>query len=229
MSDERARALRFVVGQRGGPRSSSWKAWAQAGSFYIAPREMKGALKVSLHPPNERFPDGRFVFGFTQEFLNTGVEMEPPDHPRWEPFDPLPLHGGITRVCTVQVPHEVVNVVDPLRGAHKHVWVPPPASGLARQLVFLLLAEGVDDAGSAAARADYLGEVHNSRGDRLIVLHNEQALAQRPRITCDMGPTAKSADYAKVRAVAMGLLTADNSCVMTEVAGEPLSALTAHR
>lgn len=82
---------------------------------------MQGAMKVSLHPPSGKYPDGRWVFGFTQEYLDAGGVMEPSDHHRWEPFDSRPLRAGVTRACTVQVPHEVVNCIDPLRGAGKHV------------------------------------------------------------------------------------------------------------
>ncbi len=66
----------------------------------------------------------------------------------------------------------------------------------------------------------YLGQVDNSRGDHLVALHREVSLTERPRLAGDLGPTAQEADYARVRAVAMGVLQEDGSCVMTEMAAE---------
>lgn len=215
--------LRLVVGTQGGPRSTSWTAWAWQESFYVAPREMKGAMKVSLHPPSDEYPNGLWLFGFTREYLDAGGEMEPATHPRLERFDSRPLRPGVTRACTVQVPHEVVNWNEPLPRGSKHVWVPPPVAGRARELIFLLLAADLGDP-RAAAHPRYLGQISNARGDHLVALHREVNLAERPRLSTDLGPSASEADYSRVRAVSMGVLREDGSCVMTEVAGEPAAS-----
>lgn len=217
-----AKILRLVVGIDGGARSSSWRVWEHGDSFYVAPREMQGAIKVSLHPPSDAFLDGRWVFGFTKEFLDAGGEMTPSSHPRWVEVNTRPMRVGVTRACTVQVPHAAVNLLDPLPGADKHIWVSPPAQGLTRELVFLLLAAGSEHT-SSFAHPGLLGGIDNRRGDRLVVLHREVSLAERPRLSGDLEPQGGPAEYARVRAVFMGVTRDDGSPVLTEVSGEPSS------
>jgi hypothetical protein len=58
------RTIRFVVGTRGGLRSSTWRCWTPAGGksdVYLAPRSLAGSYKISLHE------SGSWQVGLTSE------------------------------------------------------------------------------------------------------------------------------------------------------------------
>lgn len=109
--------IRF--GLRGhGERSDTYKAWlGNDGSFYVGPRESKGAIKISLHT------DGAWFFGFTKEFIRQhGANIIPSPHPRLERFFPKPSASGVTRVVTVKIPAAAVNRIDPAPKASEIKW-----------------------------------------------------------------------------------------------------------
>ena len=51
MSDEFT--LRFFVGDANGRRSGAWRIWTHGNDIYVAPREVAGDLKFSLHESGE--------------------------------------------------------------------------------------------------------------------------------------------------------------------------------
>lgn len=212
--------LRLVVGAPGGRRAMSWSAKTRPdGSFYVAPREARGGMKVTLHPPSAEFPDGFYAYGLTKEFfLNDRNEMLPAGHPRLERLVSRTLSGRLVRVCTVQVPYEALNMSSPPRKANRHVWVAPPDPGTARELIFFL----ADSPPAATVRVHdhFVGEVTSGQGN-LVVMQRQVVLQVRPRLTVDLGPTATPEDYAQVWAVGMGTAHEDGTAILTEASAEP--------
>jgi hypothetical protein len=208
--------FRFVVGDPDA-RSSSWRAWvASDGSFYVSPREMKGAVKVSLHPPRDGDPDSGWFFGFTREFALAN-QIEPLGHTRLERFHVEPRAPGITRACTIRIHSTVVNWNRPLRRARQHIWIPRPAEGMATEIVFCVITDPMRRDVNATR---VVGELTNERGVRLLAFSREARVSERVRLSGDMGPHATDTDVAQVRAMVMGTLGEDGSVVLEEVAGE---------
>ena len=211
-------ALRLVVGTAGGPRSSSWKAGvARDGSFYILPREMKGAVKVSLHPPNEKHAEAGWFFGFDGDFVKHHP-IEPSNHGRTEQFWSDDLAPGLTRVCTVQVPDHVVSLRRDLKRAAELVWLPPPNPGMCRTITYLLASSHVAD--QARAHRSYVGHVVGADRD-LIVLQGQIQTPNDVRLEGHLSGDATLERYANVRGVALGRRSDDGSVIVTEIVAEP--------
>jgi hypothetical protein len=196
----------------------SWRAWVQPdGSFYIAPRELAGAVKVSLHLPNQNNPRDGWFFGFTKEFVSE-YSVEPPGHARIEPYVVEPKAPGITRVCTVRIPFVVVNDERVLPKQAQHLWVASPQEGMAAEVVLCLITDPqfswvVEDGTS-------VGDLSNHLGTRLVAFSRQVGIPERMRMAVDAAPGATDADPAQLRGVAMGRLAEDGSVVLEEIVAE---------
>lgn len=104
-------ALRFGVFDGAGLRAATWKCWSPAGKedVYLSCREMRGALKASLHE------SGTWHFGYDSKFFDESVRPDDKNEKgrfidKWHV--PTPIAPGVllafrivtpwTAVCTPQ-------------------------------------------------------------------------------------------------------------------------------
>lgn len=101
--------LRLAVGTSEGLHSVTWRIWANNDSFYVLGREMRGSMKLSVHPPSDKGPDRAFFYGFQQSWLDENPDgMVPANHPPLMRYYPTERGPGVTRFATIRTPGSVL-------------------------------------------------------------------------------------------------------------------------
>lgn len=121
-------SIRFGVGDGKNRRAATWKCWASRGSgkhdVYLACRELRGALKASLHA------SGQWHVSFDRTFLEASAVAE--EWPtRFLEFWARPgeLVPGFTLAYRIITPHAAVNAALNERDARDVTWITPPPRG----------------------------------------------------------------------------------------------------
>ncbi|MFN3322679.1 MAG: hypothetical protein ACK5AZ_04210 [Bryobacteraceae bacterium] len=126
-------SLRFSVGD-GVTRAATWKCWTSRGSgkndVYLACRELRWALKASLHA------SGRWHIAFDQTFLDANAVPEEWPTRFLDSWNrPSELVPGFTLACRIITPYAAVNAGVAPSEAEDTVWIPPPPEGEAVETV----------------------------------------------------------------------------------------------
>jgi hypothetical protein len=143
----------------------TWRLWANNDSYYVVGREMRGSMKLSVHPPGEKGPDRAFFYGFQRGWLEENpVGMMPPDHPPLMRYYPAERGPGVTRFATIRTPRSVLDRNLQIHHPQATIeWFDPPAEGSAVDM-HLFLVEDRDEA-AAWCRANFpRGSIHCSTG-----------------------------------------------------------------
>ena len=129
-------AVKFGVGdsQR---RAATWKCWATRGrsknDVYLACRELRGALKISLHE------SGQWHVAFDGSFLDRhGVRSEWPTRFMTTRERPAELAPGFTLACKIITPFATVTATTPPNASADIVWIPPPTEGRAVETAVII-------------------------------------------------------------------------------------------
>lgn len=197
-------------------RSDTYAAWlGKDGSFYIGPRESKGAIKVSLHT------DGGWFFGFTKEFVAAhGSDIFPFEHSRLDKFFPKPTPSGVTRVVTVKIPAAAVNRIDRAPKESEVIWLPAPRPGHAREIACFLTTQIKE-----VRAGNIVGRLKNHLGETLWIAHREVLFPNPARLTGTParpnGTSLTSAETAaalrQMRGLAIAIRVEDGSCILEEL------------
>lgn len=106
-------ALRFYVkDEQDRPRSSLWRAFHHGDDVYIAPRNIAGSLKLSVHR------DGNCQYGTTSVYVRKAREQGSTEFPslvRWR--RPATPESGATHVMSILFPTDFLRSAD----------IPPPS------------------------------------------------------------------------------------------------------
>jgi hypothetical protein len=165
--------IRFGVGDGVTRRAATWKCWARRGvgknDIYLACRELRGALKTSLHET------GRWHVAFDAQYLSAhGGAHERPTR-MIEAWDrPSELVPGLTVAHRIVTPSGTVSahVENP---ANDVVWLPPPPDGKAVETDILITAPGVRTTscpGQARMGTQLVGSFTLDSGDTVWVVYH---------------------------------------------------------
>jgi hypothetical protein len=96
---------------------------------------MKGTHKVSVHPPNDKFPEIGFLHG-TEEAHREN--MEDPTGKRVEQYFPRELGKGVRRVATIRVYAASLQMANRVTKSDSMIWFNPPDTHLGVDINILL-------------------------------------------------------------------------------------------
>jgi hypothetical protein len=127
-------SIRFGVGDGRNRRAATWKCWAHRGAgkndVYLACRELRGALKASLHQ------SGQWHVSFAASFLPAkAVAEEWPTRFVETSARPNELSSGFTLAYRIVTPYAAVNAGMSDGEDQGIVWIPPPAEGHAVETI----------------------------------------------------------------------------------------------
>lgn len=120
--------IRFAVGDGASRRAATWKCWAQPGKgrsdVYLVCRELRGALKTSLHE------SGRWHSAWSASFVHEHVAEQLPSlrADEWQRPEQAP---GLTLAVQIVTPRAAVNVPMPPAVPADLRWLPIPDDGSA--------------------------------------------------------------------------------------------------
>jgi len=154
--------LRFAVGTANGPRSSVWRVRSYKSDVYIAPRDIMGSMKVSLHR------DGNCFFKLTEQGHERASGCEKIPAIKWTRPRPDRLDASVALFITF--PAEGLAPGDPVVETRPIIWLPAPAPGEAMKVGFFFLA-GVPKGYAVRLGGEEreLGYYHLDNGDALVV------------------------------------------------------------
>jgi len=129
-------SIRFSVSNQRDLRSATWKLFSPKGKedFYLACRELRGAIKVSFHQ------SGRWHVGFDETFLE---KEAPEDSPlldnrylsKWP--EPQELCPGVRLAFRIFVPEAAITVLKK-EEEKSLIWIPSPSQGKAIEILIIL-------------------------------------------------------------------------------------------
>lgn len=214
-------AIRFGVGD-GLRRAATWKCWASTGAgrndVYLACRELRGALKASLHE------SGRWHVAFDRQFLERNAA--PQEWPtrfmeKWN--RPAELAPGFTLAFRIVTPFATVNATPSASRDNEIVWIAPPPPGQVIETAVIITGSNVVTSGWPGHRSmqtALVGRFQIDNGDSVWVV--SRVGAQPPQIQVQLnqsrffhGKTKADAVGPGLRAIAFGE-DADGSRVIYE-------------
>lgn len=196
MDDEPLGAY-LVVGTRDKPNethphSHIWRLWAGGTSFYIKARDRSmGAIKVSLHGPDERDSVGPpvFKFGFDRGVTDRSGVLHAEEF-KGRAFPGEEVSANARRVLRIRIPWDTLRPGDPaglgkldLRNGMKGGVVKPPSIGYAVDLdVFVSEGKPYWPAAPGQLQRDRaaIGPFRNDAGQSLTVVSIQRALHRDP-------------------------------------------------
>jgi hypothetical protein len=212
-------AIRFGVGD-GQRRAATWKCWALEGpgrnDVYLACRELRGALKASLHK------SGQWHVAFDQQFLERNAVREEWPTRFMETWQrPAELAPGFTLAFRIITPFATVNATP---GREKGVvWVSPPPPGHVIETAVIITGADTVTSGWPGQRSmgtSLVGQFQINNGDSVWVVSRVDA--QPPHIKTQLnrsrffhGKSKADAVGPGLRAIAFGV-EADGSRVIYE-------------
>jgi len=131
-------AIRFGISDGYGRRAATWKIWTPKGKsdIYLTNRELKGALKTSLHP------SGSWHVAYDENTFKEYIDgVIPTQKDRFLKKWPRPksIAPGVTLAFRIVTPHS--SVTSPVSKAEKNVdWLPNCPPGRATEVDILILS-----------------------------------------------------------------------------------------
>jgi hypothetical protein len=214
-------AIRFGVGD-GQRRAATWKCWALEGpgrnDVYLACRELRGALKASLHK------SGQWHVAFDEQFLERNAVREEWPTRFMETWQrPAELAPGFTLAFRIVTPFATVNATPSPAGDEGVMWISPPPPGQVIETAVIITSADTLTSGWPGKRSmatSLVGRFQIDNGDSVWVVSRVDA--QPPSLTMQLnrsrffhGKTKADAVGPGLRAIAFGV-EADGSRVMYE-------------
>jgi hypothetical protein len=215
-------AIRFSVGDGQSRRAATWKCWTARGlgknDVYLACRELRGALKASLHQ------SGQWHVAFDGSFLErNAVAEEWPTRfvTTWD--RPAELTRGLTLACRIITPFATVSATMLPEPGSEIVWIPPPPEGHAAETVVIIATADASTDGWPGKRSmgtQFVGRLQLDNADtvwivtRVVPLRNFETKLNHARFF--HGRTKADVKGPGLRGIAFGA-EADGSRVMYEI------------
>lgn len=223
-----AREIRFAVCSPDGLRAATWKCWSppRKCDVYLACRELRGALKTSLHE------SGNWHVAYLKDFFDNQVGTAQSKQGRFiERWDrPTPIAPGVTLAYRVVTPWSSCNTRGTLPGS-VHV-VPRPAEGQAIEFDIFLIDSKIPISGWPGKNKQatrLVGSYALPNGASVWVVWWEVKMPDLPQLrgnaTFYKGKNARDLELGNLRALAFGA-EADGSkviydCVVKYEARDP--------
>ena len=164
-------AIRFSVGDGQRRRAATWRCWAAKGvgknDVYLACRELRGALKASLHQSDQ------WHVAFDKLFLQrNAVREEWPTRlvASWD--RPPEAAPGVTLAFRIVTPFATVNAT--ISPEHDNiVWIPPPPEGHIVETVIIITKAGVTTTnwpGKRSMGTQLVGQFELDNGDTVWIV-----------------------------------------------------------
>lgn len=160
--------IRFTVTDGKGKRSATWKCWSQPGSgendIYLICRDIKGAIKVSLHQ------SGIWRSAFSKEFWDDNFDIfqgyiEDRCLDKWT--DLSEIKPGIILAFCIIVPYLSVNIVDG-QIPKRIIQIPSPPEGKAIEISILVTEKNTKVTnwpGKTSMKTSLIGSMVIANGD----------------------------------------------------------------
>lgn len=137
--------FKFAVGKPAGPRSGIWRVWTAKtpkSDIYIAPRNLAGILKVSLHE------SGEWRSAFTYEYASKKFDKTMPisESRIIEEWDrPIDISPGVSLAFRIVIPNDDLMAVPVDQNtALKITWITPPTEEDLTEVAVILTHSNVE-------------------------------------------------------------------------------------